>query len=110
MFEFQRNNLFVFLFVFLILGTFKECRICTLKGTPTRNLCIKLIFSCTYSNLCFLCRSTFASLSRAHDILHKSQSGFRKHHSCNTALINLVDKWLSNIDKGEVAGAIYFTI
>lgn len=43
-----------------------------------------------------------------YDIIHKSQSGFRKHHSCNTALINLVDKWLKSIDKGEVIGAIFF--
>ena len=34
-------------------------------------------------------------------ILHKSQSGFRKHHSCNTALIKLLDTWLKSIDKGE---------
>ena len=39
-----------------------------------------------------------------YDILHKSQSGFRKHHSCNTALIKLVDAWLKRIDKGEVIG------
>ena len=41
-------------------------------------------------------------------MLQKSQSCFRKNHSCNTALINLVDKWLSNIDKGEINGAIFF--
>ena len=51
----------------------------------------------------------FAYLNK-YDILHKSQSGFRKHHSCNTALINLVDKWLSNIDKGEVVGAIFYDL
>ena len=45
-----------------------------------------------------------------YDILHKSQSGFRKHHSCNTALIKLVDTWLKNIDKGEVIEAIFFDL
>ena len=45
-----------------------------------------------------------------YDILHKSQSGFLKHHSCNTALIKLVDTWLKSIDKGEVIGAIFFDL
>ena len=35
----------------------------------------------------------FAYLKK-YDILHKSQSGFRKNHSCNTALLGLLDKWL----------------
>ena len=43
-----------------------------------------------------------------YDLLHKSQSGFRKHHSCNTALLNLLDKWLNSIDKGELA--IFFDL
>ena len=43
-----------------------------------------------------------------YNVLYKSQSGFRKNHSCNTALINLVDKWLSNIGNGEINGAIFF--
>ena len=43
-------------------------------------------------------------------MLHRSQSGFRKHHSCNTLLLNLVDKWLSAIDKGEIIGAIFFDV
>ena len=47
----------------------------------------------------------FAYMNK-YNVSHKSQSGFRKNHSCNTALINLVDKWLSNMDKGEVNGAI----
>ena len=45
-----------------------------------------------------------------YDLLHKSQSGFRKHHSCNTALLNLLDKWLNSIDKGELVGAIFFDL
>ena len=43
--------------------------------------------------------------------MHKSQSGFRKHHSYNTALINLVnlfDKWLNAIDRGKIIDAIFF--
>ena len=45
-----------------------------------------------------------------YDLLHKSQSGFRKHHSCNTSLLNLVDKWLKNIDNGKIVGAIFFDL
>ena len=44
--------------------------------------------------------------SNKYDLLHKSQSGFRKHHSCNTALIKLVDTWLKSIENGELVGAI----
>ncbi|MCG8048126.1 MAG: reverse transcriptase domain-containing protein, partial [Candidatus Thiodiazotropha endolucinida] len=51
----------------------------------------------------------FAYINK-YNVLHKSQSGFRKNHSCNTALINLVDKWLSNIDRGEINGAIFFDL
>ena len=45
-----------------------------------------------------------------YDLLQKSQSGFRKHHSCNTALIKLVDIWLKSIDNGELVGAIFFDL
>ena len=51
----------------------------------------------------------FAYLKK-YDILHKSQSGFRKNHSCNTALLGLLDKWLKNIDKGEITGAVFFDL
>ena len=43
-------------------------------------------------------------------ILHISQSGFRKNHSCNTALINLLDKWLKTMDKGEIIGTVGFDL
>ena len=45
-----------------------------------------------------------------YDILRKLQSGFRKSHSCNTDLINLMDKWLKSINKGETTGAIFLDL
>ena len=40
-------------------------------------------------------------------LLHESQSGFRQKHSCQTALIKLIDKWMACIDKGDIVGALY---
>ena len=33
-----------------------------------------------------------------------------QRHSCSTALINLIDKWLKSIDRGEIVGAIFFDL
>ena len=49
----------------------------------------------------------FAFMNK-YSILHKSQSGFRQKYSCNTALINLMNKWLKSIDNGEIVGAVFF--
>ena len=43
-------------------------------------------------------------------LLHKAKSGFRKKHSCNTALINLIDKWLKGTDQGKIVGSIFFDL
>ena len=51
----------------------------------------------------------FAYLNK-YSLLHKSQSGFRKHHSCNIALIHLTDRWLNCIDKGDIIGAVFFDL
>ena len=43
----------------------------------------------------------FAYLNK-YKVLHEAQSGFRKYHSCQTALIKLINDWLSHIDKRNI--------
>ena len=42
-----------------------------------------------------------------YNLLYKNQSGFRSKHSCQTALIKLVDKWMACIDKGDIVGTLF---
>ena len=42
-----------------------------------------------------------------HKLIHENQSGFRQKHSCQTALVKLIDKWLSCIDKGDIVGTLF---
>ena len=42
-----------------------------------------------------------------YDLIHKNQSGFRLKHSCQTALIKLIDQWMSCIDKGDIVGTLF---
>ena len=51
----------------------------------------------------------FAYLNK-YKLLHEAQSGFRNHHSCQTALIKLINDWLNHIDEGNIVGAILFDI
>ena len=44
------------------------------------------------------------------DMLHTGQSGFRKEHSCQTALTRLVDTWLKDIDTGKYVGAVFLDL
>ena len=44
------------------------------------------------------------------DIIYKYQSGFRKYHSCSTALTILIDSWLKDIDNGSIIGTVYFDL
>ena len=51
----------------------------------------------------------FAYLNK-YKLLREAQSGFRKHNSCQTALIKLINDWLSHIDKGNIVGRIFFNL
>ena len=44
------------------------------------------------------------------NILHSTQSGFRKGHSCQTALLHLVNKWATEIDKGNMVGTLFLDL
>ena len=37
-----------------------------------------------------------------YNLLHDAQSGFRSNHSCQTALINIIDKWIEEMNNGNV--------
>ena len=39
-------------------------------------------------------------------LLHKTQSGFRTQHSCETALVNMIDTWLQAIDNSKMIGVV----
>jgi hypothetical protein len=45
-----------------------------------------------------------------HNLLYIYQSGFRKHHSCQTALSALCDTWLDNINKLKLTGAVFLDL
>ena len=42
-----------------------------------------------------------------YNLIHENQSGFRKNHSCHTALTQLLDKCLLNINNNEFNGMVY---
>ena len=40
-------------------------------------------------------------------LLYERQSGIRKDHSCETALTDMVDDWITAIDRNEVVGTVF---
>ena len=43
----------------------------------------------------------------SNSLIHPCQSGFRHKHSCHTALINLIDKWLSSINESRCCAVLF---
>ena len=37
-----------------------------------------------------------------HILLHDAHSGYRSNHSCQSALVNIIDKWIEEINNGNV--------
>ena len=44
------------------------------------------------------------------ELLTQSQSGFRKLHSCHTALTHMTNKWYKNINEGKLIGAVFLDL
>ena len=42
-----------------------------------------------------------------YNLIYENQSGFRPKHSCQTALIKLIDQWMACIDKGDIIGTLF---
>ena len=51
--------------------------------------------------------ATIYNFLEQHNLFHELQSGFRKGHSCNTALTSMCNSWLSSINESLVCGAIF---
>ena len=75
-------------------SNFRPISILPIVSKVTEKHVTKHLFACLYK----------------YKLLHEAQSGFRKHHSCQTALVKLVNDWLSHIDKGNIVGAIFFDL
>ena len=41
-----------------------------------------------------------------YNLLHPTQSGFRSAHSCETAFVNMIDRWLQSMDNGQLIGVV----
>ena len=54
--------------------------------------------------------SKLTSFLESNNLLVDNQSGFRKHHSCSTALINLCDNWLNAINEKKMIGAVFLDL
>ena len=43
-------------------------------------------------------------------LLYINQSGFRKNHSCETALCRITNAWLSHINNGKAVGVVFIAL
>ena len=43
-------------------------------------------------------------------LLHDAHSGYRSNHSCQSALVNIIDKWIEEINNGNVNVVIFLDL
>ena len=43
---------------------------------------------------------------KEYNLLHKTQSGFRSQHSCETSLVQMIDTWLNAMNNGKMIGVV----
>ena len=54
--------------------------------------------------------NSFYDYLNSNHLLTEHQSGFRPKHSCETALHNIIDNWLCNIDAGKLTGVLFIDL
>ena len=62
------------------------------------------------SNIIKSYREDMCKYLTKYQVLHPAQSRFRPGHSCQTALINIVDQWLQQIDNGNFNVAVFIDL
>ena len=55
-------------------------------------------------------RSSYTDYLEEHTLLTIAQSGLRRLHSNVTSLLNVINRWLNNIDKGLVTGVVFIDL
>ena len=51
-----------------------------------------------------------ANYLKSNSLLYNHQSGFRRLHSCHTALTKIVDNWLNAINNSETVGTVFLDL
>ena len=46
----------------------------------------------------------------SYNLIRISQSGFREKHSCETALLKIIDDWMKSIDNGYLMGTVFLDL
>ena len=79
----------------------------TMNITNYRPVSVLPVFSKIFERLVY---NRLISFIEKHDLLYKFQFGFRAKHSANMALITLVDKITTAIDKGDIVIGLFLDL
>ena len=45
-----------------------------------------------------------------YSLISRNQSGFRRSHSCETSLLEMVQNWYDNVNKGKIIGTVFIDL